>query len=98
MVLKVPESGLLLESSPKAMAGLPTQAFAVSLSNNMIEDMIQCIQSGQDIQLSLGGSPVSFSVPTYLTFKTVPSYCHSPVTSGSGAQQWRTSCRLASYC
>ena len=60
MVFNIPESGLALESSARAMAGLPTQAFAITLSDSVIENMIQCVRGGQDIQLSLGSSPVSF--------------------------------------
>lgn len=59
MVLNIPDSGLQLESSAKAAAALPLQAFALTLSDSVIEDMINCVQNGQDIQLSLGGSPVS---------------------------------------
>lgn len=57
MVLSIPDSGLQLESSAKAAAALPLQAFALTLSDSVIEDMINCVQNGQDIQLSLGGSP-----------------------------------------
>lgn len=59
MVLRVPDSGLALESSAKSTANLPAQAFAVTLSDKAIEDMIQCVQNGQDIQLSMGDAPVS---------------------------------------
>ena len=58
--LKVPDSGLLLEGpGSKPSPSLPTQAFAITLSDNVIEDMIKCVQSGEDIELSLGSSPVS---------------------------------------
>ncbi|KAK0731431.1 hypothetical protein B0H67DRAFT_549197 [Lasiosphaeris hirsuta] len=57
MVLNIPDSGLLLESSAKTMAGLPMQAFAITLSDSVIENMIECVQNGQDIQLSLGNTP-----------------------------------------
>lgn len=56
--LKVPDSGLLLESSASKDAGLP-QAFALSLSDIVIKDMIKCFQNGDAINLALGGSPVS---------------------------------------
>jgi RNA polymerase II elongation factor ELL len=59
MVVNIPDSGFALESSAKAMAGLPMQAFAITLSDSVIEDMIECVQNGQNIQLSLGNSPVS---------------------------------------
>jgi RNA polymerase II elongation factor ELL len=60
MVLRIPDAGLSLESSPKSRAALPAQAFAITLSDNVIEDMIECVRNGQDIQLSLGDIPVSF--------------------------------------
>ncbi len=66
MVLSVPDAGLLLESSAKAMAGLPMPAFAITLSDSVIEDMIACVQNGQDIQLSLGSNPVSLPLLAYL--------------------------------
>lgn len=57
--LKVPESGLQLEGLTGKDASLPSQAFAVTLSDNVIEDMIKCVQNGDGIQLSLGANPVS---------------------------------------
>lgn len=57
MMLIAP-NGLLVEST-EATAGHPTQAFALTLSGNVIEDMIACVQNGGDIQLSLGSTPVS---------------------------------------
>lgn len=57
--LKVPESGLQLEGSTGKDASLPSQAFAVTLSDNVIEDMIKCVQNGDGIQLALGANPVS---------------------------------------
>ncbi|KAK4154745.1 hypothetical protein C8A00DRAFT_42551 [Chaetomidium leptoderma] len=57
MVLNISESGVMLESSAKATAGLPTQAFAIALSGSVIEDMIACVQNGGDIQLALGSNP-----------------------------------------
>ncbi|KAJ4297035.1 hypothetical protein N0V88_003951 [Collariella sp. IMI 366227] len=57
MSLNISESGVLLESSAKEMAGLPQQAFAIALSGSMIEDMIACVQGGGDIQLALGSTP-----------------------------------------
>lgn len=59
MVVNIPDNGLVLESSAKAIAGLPTQAFAISLSDSVIEDMIECFNNGQGLQLSLGSNPVS---------------------------------------
>ncbi|KAF4955727.1 hypothetical protein FSARC_11788 [Fusarium sarcochroum] len=55
--LKVPESGLQLEGSTGKDASLPSQAFALTLSDVVIEDMIKCVQNGDGIQLSLGSNP-----------------------------------------
>ncbi|KAH7321249.1 COM1 regulatory protein [Stachybotrys elegans] len=55
--LKVPDSGILLGSSAEPEPGIPPQAFAISLSDNVIESMIKCVQNGQDIQLALGSTP-----------------------------------------
>ncbi|KAF4446278.1 hypothetical protein F53441_10080 [Fusarium austroafricanum] len=55
--LKVPESGLQLEGSTGKDASLPSQAFALTLSDVLIEDMIKCVQGGDDIRLSLGPNP-----------------------------------------
>ncbi len=64
-VLKIPDAGLLLESSEDTMAGLPAQAFALNLDDSVIEDMIACVQDGQGITLSLGSSPVRLTlIPT----------------------------------
>lgn len=57
-MLNIPASGLNLESSTKTV-GLPGQAFAISLSDSAIEDMIKRVQNGEGIQLSLGENPVS---------------------------------------
>ncbi|KAM5355477.1 hypothetical protein ACJ41O_002123 [Fusarium nematophilum] len=55
--LKVPDSGLLLEGSAGKDATLPSQAFAVTLSDVVIEDMIKCVQNGDNIRLALGANP-----------------------------------------
>ncbi|CEI64603.1 hypothetical protein FVEN_g11629 [Fusarium venenatum] len=55
--LKVPESGLQLEGSTGKDASLPSQAFALTLSDVLIEDMIKCVQNGDGVQLSLGANP-----------------------------------------
>lgn len=60
--LKVPESGLQLEGSTGKDATLPSQAFALSLSDVLIEDMIKCVQNGDGIQLALGANPVSLTI------------------------------------
>ncbi|KAL2755060.1 hypothetical protein ACRALDRAFT_1064774 [Sodiomyces alcalophilus JCM 7366] len=55
--LRVPDTGLELEGSGSSISPLPAQAFAVTLSDSVIEDMIKCVQNGEDIQLSLGSRP-----------------------------------------
>ncbi|KAF7562996.1 hypothetical protein G7046_g1165 [Stylonectria norvegica] len=55
--LKVPEAGLLLEGSAGKDSAPPPQAFALTLSDNVIENMIQCVRDGGDIQLTLGANP-----------------------------------------
>ncbi len=57
--LIIPDAGLQLESSPSSRDFLPMQAFGITLNNSMIEDMIKCVQSGQNVELTLGGTPVS---------------------------------------
>lgn len=59
MVLSVPDTGLHLESSAKSADTLPLQAFALTLNDNVIEDLIQRVQNGGDVKLSLGNVPVS---------------------------------------
>lgn len=59
MVLSIPDTGLHLESSAKSADTLPLQAFALTLSDNVIEDLIQQVQNGGDVKLSLGNVPVS---------------------------------------
>ncbi|TGJ87566.1 hypothetical protein E0Z10_g1195 [Xylaria hypoxylon] len=55
--LRIPDAGLRLESSPSSRDFLPMQAFGVTLNNSMIEDMIRCVQSGQNVELTLGTAP-----------------------------------------
>lgn len=59
MVLSIPETGLHLESSAKSADTLPLQAFALTLNDNVIEKLIQRVQDGGDLKLSLGNVPVS---------------------------------------
>ena len=58
---QLPET-VLLDCHPMTMGRLPQQAFALSLSNRMIEDMVKCVKNGQDIHLSTGDNPVSFPI------------------------------------
>lgn len=57
--LRIPNAGLQLESSPGLRDSLPMQAFGIMLNDSMIEDMIKSVRSGQDVELTLGSSPVS---------------------------------------
>jgi hypothetical protein len=61
--LIIPESGLSLgafpASSSKVDADVP-ELLGLTLTDNVIEEMIKCVQSGKPIQLSLGDHPVSF--------------------------------------
>jgi hypothetical protein len=59
MVLRIPGTGLQLESSASSSSKLPQQAFAITLDDRVLESMIQCVKNGKDLQLLLGGSPVS---------------------------------------
>lgn len=59
MVLRIPETGLHLESSAKSADTLPLQAFALTISDNVIGDLIKSVQNGGEPKLSLGNTPVS---------------------------------------
>lgn len=59
MVVRIPETGLHLESSAKSADTLPLQAFALTINDNVIEDLIKCVQDGGEPKLSLGNTPVS---------------------------------------
>ena len=63
--LKIPEGGVMLKGSPgQDWDPLPQQAFPISLSDSVIEGMIQCVQDGGNIQLELGAKPVRFDFPS----------------------------------
>ncbi|KAH8195167.1 hypothetical protein TruAng_010673 [Truncatella angustata] len=55
-VLAVPDGGFHLEGS-EASEFLPMQAFGIALSDSVIEDMINCVQNGSQIELFLGNNP-----------------------------------------
>ncbi|KAF9875897.1 hypothetical protein CkaCkLH20_06829 [Colletotrichum karsti] len=55
--IRVPDTGLILESSAASGNPVPPQAFTINLSDHVLEDLIKCVQSGEDLQLSLGSSP-----------------------------------------
>lgn len=63
MVLPIPENMQLhLGGSADAMAELPQQALALTLSDDVLEGMIESVRNGQEIQLSLGDTPVSLGL------------------------------------
>ncbi|KAI9171752.1 hypothetical protein HJFPF1_01243 [Paramyrothecium foliicola] len=57
MTLKIPDGGLLLEGPSGKDPKLPPQAFVITLSDNVIENMIKCVQNGENLQLALGNTP-----------------------------------------
>jgi len=64
-ILNILDSGLQLESLPNSSEFFPLQAFGITLDNGMIEEMIRCVQGGQNVELTLGSTPVSlFSIST----------------------------------
>ncbi|KAI2625985.1 hypothetical protein GGS26DRAFT_562855 [Hypomontagnella submonticulosa] len=91
--LAIPETGLLLESPANSADHLPLQAFGITLSDSIIEDMIKCVQGGQEIELTLGNSP-SFlfgsqeeKVQTSPEFYNYDLYLTKPEDSTSKAQR-----------
>ncbi|KLU81283.1 hypothetical protein MAPG_00374 [Magnaporthiopsis poae ATCC 64411] len=77
MVLKLPEAGLELESSARSMATLPLQAFAITLDDDILEDMIESFQNGKGIELSLGQSPAFiYGSETHHIKRTPDSFCY----------------------
>ncbi len=57
--LKVPEAGLTLEGASSQVDALPPQAFALSLSGDIVANLIKAARGGDGIQLALGKTPVS---------------------------------------
>ncbi|KAK3983832.1 hypothetical protein QBC44DRAFT_254246 [Cladorrhinum sp. PSN332] len=57
MALNIADGGLALDGSAKAMAGLPMQAFGITLSDDQLEELIAITQNGGSIELSLGSDP-----------------------------------------
>ncbi|KAI1209746.1 uncharacterized protein F4807DRAFT_426190 [Annulohypoxylon truncatum] len=90
--LAVPDTGLLLESSATSDQ-LPLQAFGVTLSDSMIEDMIKCVQGGQEIELTLGSTPSFLIGSREQKVKTTPGsynydlYLTKPEEAANKAQR-----------
>ncbi|KAK8016409.1 hypothetical protein PG993_014598 [Apiospora rasikravindrae] len=55
--LAIPDTGLQLESPTNNPNSLPMQAFGLVLNDDVIEDMIKCVQNGQNLELCLGNNP-----------------------------------------
>ncbi|KAJ2957576.1 hypothetical protein NQ176_g11237 [Zarea fungicola] len=55
--LKIPEAGLLLQGPLGQETPLPPQAFALSLSGNLVDSLVKAVRDGGSIQLSLGKAP-----------------------------------------
>ncbi|OAQ83287.1 COM1 regulatory protein [Purpureocillium lilacinum] len=55
--LKVPESGLVLDGASDGNTTVPPQAFIVSLSDDVVNQMIQGARNGDDLHLSTGKNP-----------------------------------------
>ncbi|KAI1091842.1 hypothetical protein F5B19DRAFT_457146 [Rostrohypoxylon terebratum] len=70
--LTIPDTGLLLESSANPNDNLPLQAFGITLNDSIIEDMIKCVQGGQEIELTLGSTPSFIIGSRELKVKTTP--------------------------
>ncbi|UNI23527.1 hypothetical protein JDV02_009346 [Purpureocillium takamizusanense] len=55
--LKVPESGLVLAGAADGDSTIPPQAFVVSLSDDVVNQMIQSSRNGNDLHLTTGKTP-----------------------------------------
>jgi hypothetical protein len=59
MALQVPRAGLQLEEDfTGTYDHLPTQSFILDLSDDVIDGMIESVNQGNEIRLSLGNKPV----------------------------------------
>ncbi|KAL1894093.1 hypothetical protein Cpir12675_003828 [Ceratocystis pirilliformis] len=77
--LKVPDTGLVLwdSSDPSTNPKLPIQAFTLTLDKLALEDMIRCVQNGDEISLSLGKLPtLNYSSTSYKIPKSETSNSH----------------------
>ncbi|KAI1642963.1 hypothetical protein F4815DRAFT_480952 [Daldinia loculata] len=91
--LAIPDAGLLLESSATSNEYLPLQAFGITLNDSVIEDMIKCVQGGQEVELTLGSNPSLIFGSGEQKVKTNPQsynydlYLTKPEESASKAQR-----------
>jgi hypothetical protein len=47
------------------------QAFGITLNDNVIEDLINCVQNGKEIELFLGNNPVSATLVVFLFWSLI---------------------------
>ncbi|KAH8679791.1 hypothetical protein BGZ60DRAFT_369363 [Tricladium varicosporioides] len=78
--LIIPESGLSLrgsqESSSKHGSMIP-EVFGLTLTDNVIEEMIKCVQNGKPIQLSLGEhQSISYGTKTQHLATSIDPFTH----------------------
>lgn len=86
--LKVPDTGLLLESHDVPNAKVPIQAFAITLDRSAIEEMIKCVQDGGSISLGLGKTPVS-TPPIMALGTVVAGFINKYAFESLDPQVWR---------
>lgn len=85
--LRVPGDGLLLSGSPGEGQSFPSQAFAITLSDDVIGDLVRCAQNGGDIELSLGSSPVSLCPFRFPSLVSRADECVEELSISPGAIQ-----------
>lgn len=73
---RIPDTGILLDCNPRTMDTLPQQSFAITLNDSVIEDMIKCVQDGQEIELALGNNPSFIIGSTYEPLTQTPEPFH----------------------
>ncbi|KAK8064847.1 COM1 regulatory protein [Apiospora phragmitis] len=91
--LAIPDTGLQLESPTNTPNSLPMQAFGLVLNDDVIEDMIRCVQNGQNLELCLGNKPTLRYGNQEQDIKPTPNSCDydlfltNPSESASKAQK-----------
>jgi hypothetical protein len=68
--MAIPRPGLELEA-PGKVDGPLESVVGLSLSDDMIEDMIKCFQDGQSLELTLGSTKVGCSLHNKLDYAAV---------------------------
>ncbi|KAK8072467.1 hypothetical protein PG996_005815 [Apiospora saccharicola] len=91
--LAIPDTGLQLESPANTPSSIPMQAFGLVLNDDVIEDMIRCVQNGQNLELCLGNNPSLRYGNQEHGIKPTPNSCDydlfltNPAESASKAQK-----------